>query len=198
MQSWLARKLTLPIYLIDFLRRTPNALALVVASFLFWFFFPSLFVAAISLGARLAFALVFMVVQFMGLFYFLASGKTVTILPGDPKQVTMKDYYGQESLKKTLSQWLQLLQDPSQLKAMGGEAVRGILLSGEPGVGKSWLAKCIAGEIDIPFIGTDGSSFTSMFMGIGVIKVIRLWAKARSLARRFKCCILFIDEIDAL
>ena len=198
MRARLARNLAYLLWLIDFVRRNPTVRNLLIGHVLLFWVAPTVFFLWIGLASRLAFGLGFMVFQFVGLFYFLASGKTTTILPGDETQLTMKDFYGYDIVKKTMMEWVFLLQNPAKLKAMGGRAVRGILLDGKPGVGKSWLSRCIAGEINIPFVGTDGSSFTSMFMGIGVIKVIRLWAKFRSLARRYGACIGFIDEIDSL
>jgi cell division protease FtsH len=81
---------------------------------------------------------------------------------------------------------------------MGGQPITGVLLSGPPGSGKTHLARCMAGTAAVPFLGLDGSRLISMWLGVGSIKVMRLFARGRRLANRFGACIVFVDELDAI
>jgi cell division protease FtsH len=81
---------------------------------------------------------------------------------------------------------------------MGGQFINGLLLYGEPGTGKTLLAKCMAGEAGIAFISIEGSGFRAMFWGVDVLKMISFISRARQLAREYGACIAYIDEIDAV
>jgi len=117
---------------------------------------------------------------------------------GDPKQVTFDDYKGQPNLIKMVRQWISLLSDRAQFQRMGGQFINGLLLYGEPGTGKTLLAKAMAGEAGIAFISIEGSGFQAMFWGVDVLKMIRFIGRARKLAREYGSCIAYIDEIDAV
>lgn len=95
-------------------------------------------------------------------------------------------------------QWVELLGNPEKLRAMGGEPVSGVLLAGPPGSGKTYLAKALAGEAAVPFLGLDGSRLISMWLGVGSMKVMRLYSNARRYARRYGACVVFIDELDSI
>jgi len=147
---------------------------------------------------RIIFAIGFVVIQFVAIFWFMAQSRVEVIRPGDPKQVTFDDYKGQPNLIKMVRQWISLLSDRGQFQKMGGQFINGLLLYGEPGTGKTLLAKAMAGEAGIAFISIEGSGFRAMFWGVDVLKMIRFISRARKLAREYGACIAYIDEIDAV
>ena len=148
--------------------------------------------------AQIAFLFFFIVIQFVGVFWFMARSRVETIRPGDPKQVTFDDYKGQPNLIKMVRQWISLLSDRTKFQKMGGQFINGLLLYGEPGTGKTLLAKAMAGEAGIAFISIEGSGFQAMYMGVDVLKMMRFVSNARKLAREYGACIAYIDEIDAV
>jgi cell division protease FtsH len=95
-------------------------------------------------------------------------------------------------------QWISLLSDRGKFQRMGGQFINGLLLYGEPGTGKTLLAKAMAGEAGIAFISIEGSGFRAMFWGVDVLKMIRFIGQARKLAREYGAFIAYIDEIDAV
>jgi cell division protease FtsH len=152
----------------------------------------------LSFALRIVFAMAFVVIQFVAIFWFMAQSRVEVIRPGDPKQVTFDDYKGQPNLIKMVRQWISLLSDRGQFQKMGGQFINGLLLYGEPGTGKTLLAKAMAGEAGIAFISIEGSGFRAMFMGVDVLKMVRFISRARKLAREYGACIAYIDEIDAV
>ena len=83
-------------------------------------------------------------------------------------------------------------------KDAGGEPLNGLLLEGPPGTGKTWLAQAISTEAGVPFYYVDTSSLQAMFMGMGAIKVMRMYGKARKAAKEYGAAVVFLDEIDAI
>lgn len=158
----------------------------------------NIILVVLSLALRIVFAISFVVIQFVAIFWFMAQSRVEVIRPGDPKQVTFDDYKGQPNLIKMVRQWISLLSDRAQFQKMGGQFINGLLLYGEPGTGKTLLAKAMAGEAGIAFISIEGSGFQAMFMGVDVLKMIRFIGRARKLAREYGSCIAYIDEIDAV
>lgn len=153
---------------------------------------------ALGFALRILFAIGFAIIQFVAIFWFMAQSRVEVIRPGDPKQVTFDDYKGQPNLIKMVRQWISLLSDRAQFQRMGGQFINGLLLYGEPGTGKTLLAKAMAGEAGIAFISIEGSGFRAMFWGVDVLKMIRFISRARKLAREYGACIAYIDEIDAV
>ncbi len=147
---------------------------------------------------QLVFAVLFMVVQFGALFWFMGRTKTVVIKPGDPKTITFDDYWGQPHLVELVKQWISLLADRHDFVKMGGQYINGLMLTGEPGTGKTMLAKAMAGEAGIAFMSVEGSGFRGMFWGMDTLKMMGFVRKARKLAREYGACIAYIDEIDAV
>ena len=150
-----------------------------------------------SLLFQLLFAILFMVVQFAALFWFLARARVYWVMPGETG-VGFADYRGNPDVLEAARRVVTLLKGVKEFKEMGGELTRGILLSGPPGTGKSYLAQCISTEAGVPFGYVSAPSLQSMFMGIGNLTVMRLYNKARKLSTKYGACILFIDEIDAV
>lgn len=151
----------------------------------------------IGIVMQLLFAVMFMIVQFVALFWFLARGRTYWILPGETG-ATWDDYRGNPEIVENAKRIVTLLKGVKEFKEMGGEAIRGLLLCGPPGTGKSYLAQVIANEAQVPFAYASAPSFQNMFFGVGNLKVMRLYKKTRKLATVYGACIIFIDEIDAI
>jgi cell division protease FtsH len=113
-------------------------------------------------------------------------------------QVKFSDVIGIDEAKDECWEVVQLIKDHAKLKKIGGKILRGILMVGPPGCGKTYLAKAIAHEAGLPFLSMAASEFNEVFVGVGSSRVRQLFAKARSLAYGFGGCIIFIDELDAM
>jgi len=109
-------------------------------------------------------------------------------------KVTLQDVAGMEEVKEEVKEIIEYLKDPVKFQRLGGRPPKGVLFYGEPGVGKTLLAKAIAGEAHVPFISVSGSDFVEMFVGVGAARVRDLF----DTAKRYAPCIIFIDEIDAV
>lgn len=158
----------------------------------------SVIMGALGVAAQIVFAIVFVLIQFVAIFWYLSRSREETVLPGQAGVVTLDDYWGQPQIVEIVKQWVTLLRGVKEFQRMGGLLPNGVLLIGPPGTGKSYLAKAVAGSSGLPFLSLDASSFTNMFMGVGALKVMRFFRKARRLAREHGGAIIFIDEIDAI
>ena len=112
----------------------------------------------------------------------------------DISDVTFADVAGIDEAKQELKEVVDFLKEPEKFKKIGAKIPKGVLLLGEPGTGKTLLAKAVAGEAKVPFFSMSGSEFVEMFVGVGASRVRDLFGKARKNAP----CIVFIDEIDAV
>ncbi len=112
----------------------------------------------------------------------------------DKKKVTFKDVAGNESAKQDLMEIVDFLKNPKKYEKLGAKIPRGVLLAGDPGTGKTLMARAVAGEADVPFFSISGSEFAEMFVGVGASRVRDLFSKAKKNAPS----IIFIDEIDAV
>ncbi len=108
--------------------------------------------------------------------------------------VTFDDVAGIDEAKDEVDEIIQFLKAPKRFMKLGGRVPRGVLLIGDPGCGKTLLAKAIAGEADVPFFSISGSDFVEMFVGVGASRVRDLFKQAKESAP----CIIFLDEIDAV
>ena len=122
-------------------------------------------------------------------------GKAKARLYGnEKKKVLFSDVAGNESAKQDLSEIVDFLKNPKKYEKLGAKIPRGVLLAGEPGTGKTLMARAVAGEANVPFFSISGSEFAEMFVGVGASRVRDLFGKAKKNAPS----IIFIDEIDAV
>lgn len=138
---------------------------------------------------------------YIGLFYMMS--KRLSGLTGDEKDsftkpvtsnVRFSDVAGIDEEKAQLVEVVEFLKNPNKYTSSGAKIPKGILLSGDPGTGKTLLAKAIAGEAGVPFFQANGSSFEEKFVGVGASRVRKLFNEAKKVAP----CIIFIDEIDSV
>jgi cell division protease FtsH len=108
--------------------------------------------------------------------------------------ITFVDVAGCDEAKEEVQEIVDFLRDPSKFQKLGGRIPKGVLMVGNPGTGKTLLAKAIAGEAKVPFFSISGSDFVEMFVGVGAARVRDMFENAKKHAP----CIIFIDEIDAV
>ncbi len=116
------------------------------------------------------------------------------LLDENNNTVTFADVAGCEEAKEEVSELVEFLRDPSKFQKLGGRIPRGVLMVGNPGTGKTLLARAIAGEAKVPFFSISGSDFVEMFVGVGAARVRDMFENAK----KHSPCIVFIDEIDAV
>ncbi len=116
------------------------------------------------------------------------------MLDESTNEVTFADVAGCEEAKEEVSELVEFLRDPSKFQKLGGHIPRGVLMVGNPGTGKTLLARAVAGEAKVPFFTISGSDFVEMFVGVGAARVRDMFEQAKKNAP----CIIFIDEIDAV
>jgi cell division protease FtsH len=181
-------------------------LAIPIGLFIFWIFMMAtnnavlnISVTILAFVGRLVFVVMFIIIQFVAMFWFLGRTRSYDIYPDRTnKGLNYTDYPGQPELLERAKQIVRLLQGVSKFETMGGEPLTGLLLEGPPGTGKTRLAQVISTEANVPFFYVDGSSMMSMFMGMGNFKVMRFYAKARKAAKEYGASIIFIDELDSI
>lgn len=110
------------------------------------------------------------------------------------ERTTFNDVAGARGAKVELQEIIEFLKTPKQFQLLGGKIPRGVLLAGPPGTGKTLLARAVAGEADVPFFSTTGSTFMEMFVGVGASRVRNMFAEAKKVAPG----IIFIDELDSI
>ena len=122
-------------------------------------------------------------------------GKSKARLYGqDKEKVLFTDIAGNDNAKQDLQEVVDFLKHPKKYKDLGAKIPKGVLLVGNPGTGKTMLARAVAGEAGVPFFSISGYEFVEMFVGVGASRVRDLFSKAKKNAP----CIIFIDEIDAV
>ena len=156
----------------------PQLLIMLVIFFLIWFFlFRRLGAAGGGAG-------------FLGSF----GRSRHKVTTKEQSKVTFADVAGIDEAKEEVAETIEFLKNPKKFQRLGGRIPRGVLLVGEPGCGKTLLAKAIAGEADVPFFSISGSDFVEMFVGVGASRVRDLFKQAKDSSP----CIIFLDEIDAV
>ena len=120
--------------------------------------------------------------------------KARLMTPAEKNKITFDDVAGVDEEKEELEEIVEFLKNPKKFTDMGARIPKGVLLVGQPGTGKTLLAKAVAGEAGVPFFIISGSDFVEMFVGVGASRVRDLFDQAKKNAP----CIIFIDEIDAV
>ncbi|KMT64043.1 ATP-dependent zinc metalloprotease FtsH [Catenovulum maritimum] len=125
----------------------------------------------------------------------MSFGKSKAKLMGEDQiKTTFADVAGCDEAKEDVAELVDYLRDPTKFQKLGGKIPTGVLMVGQPGTGKTLLAKAIAGEAKVPFFSISGSDFVEMFVGVGASRVRDMFEQAKKSAP----CIIFIDEIDAV
>ena len=200
-ESWVEKRQRLPWRIRRFFKRIliPGVLLVLVVGVLRNAEFTrSIIPIAGQVLGMVLFILIF-VSQFILLFWFLARTRSYTIMPdsgGDG--ISFDDYRGQPEILEQANQIVTLLRGVKVFEQAGGEPLSGLLLEGPPGTGKTWLAQAISTEARVPFLYMDASGLQAMFIGVGPMKVMGLFRKARKLAKRYGAAVIFMDEIDAV
>jgi len=139
---------------------------------------------------------------FVGAYLFFMKGGfgkiTKKSIKASDINVKFSDVIGLDGAKREAMEVVQLIKDGARVKKIGGKIVKGIILMGPPGCGKTLLAKAIATESKMPFLSISGSEFVEVFVGVGASRVRQLFQKARKLAYAEGACIVFIDEIEVI
>lgn len=195
-----------PLWMLDFLRRNKQIRNIVIyfaltSTAVVVMLGMQIYLAGIMTIGQMALSLAMMIGQFVVMFSFLSSTKTIELYPGQEGLFSFgKDYFGNPVLVDAVRDWVGSLSKDSKkyLDEMGAEAINGIMLEGPPGTGKTLLAQCLATESGAAFFGTVGTDYQAMFIGVGPMKIMRMYSKARKAAAQYGSAIVFIDEIDAI
>ncbi|KAB8192368.1 AAA family ATPase [Nonomuraea phyllanthi] len=158
---------------------------------------PALLWNAMPFLIQIVFLFFVVIIQFVGLFWFLSRGGVETYFPDDIK-TRFHDVWGQDHVVERVRENIVFLERPDEIERRGGYVPSGLLLWGPPGTGKTLMAEAVAGETGKPYVFVDPGAFTNMFMGIGILKVKSLFRKLRKLALRYGGVIVFFDEADSL
>ena len=151
---------------------------ILIIFFIFWFFFMNSANQGNGTGKTMSFG----------------KSRAKMLNPTDKNRVTFNDVAGVDEEKEELEEIVEFLKNPKKFTDMGARIPKGVLLVGNPGTGKTLLAKAVAGEAGVPFFIISGSDFVEMFVGVGASRVRDLFEEAKKKAP----CIIFIDEIDAV
>ncbi len=158
---------------------------------------PELIWHVLPFVLQIAFTLLFVVLQFVALFWFMSRGGVDVYYPDDIK-TRFSDVWGQDHVLERVKENIIFLENPEIVEEKGGYVPGGLLLWGPPGTGKTLMAEAVAGETGKPYVFVDPGAFINMFMGVGILKVKGLFRKLRRLALRYGGVIVFFDEADSL
>ncbi len=162
----------------------------------------SIFITVLSLLTPFGLLIIFFIFWFLVMNGSQGGNKTMSfgkskarLMGGEERnRVTFEDVAGVDEEKEELQEIVEFLKNPRKFTDMGARIPKGVLLVGQPGTGKTLLAKAVAGEAGVPFFIISGSDFVEMFVGVGASRVRDLFEEAKKKAP----CIIFIDEIDAV
>jgi len=154
---------------------------------------PALSYSSVFVGVTLLAVLCFTVYRVTGGRTLAIDHKTQEAGP-EETAVTFADVAGVDEAKEEVQEIVEFLREPQRFAAIGGRIPKGVLLVGEPGTGKTLLARSIAGEAKVPFVFASGSEFVEIYAGVGAKRIRKLFKDAR----RHPACIIFIDELDAV
>ena len=186
--SWVLWIVILAVVIGKIIHTTP-ILALLRAPQLIWHVLPFVL--------QVGFTLLFVVLQFVALFWFMSRGGVDVYYPDDIK-TRFSDVWGQDHVLARVKENIIFLEHPELVEERGGYVPGGLLLWGPPGTGKTLMAEAVAGETGRPYVFVDPGAFINMFMGVGILKVKSLFRKLRRLALRYGGVIVFFDEADSL
>lgn len=158
---------------------------------------PSVVVAILPFLLYFLFIGALMIFQFAAMFWFLSRGRSYVIFPRE-YDVTFDDVRGQQPVVEAVQEVVKLFRGFRDFKKLGGYPPHGILFEGPPGTGKTLMAKAVAGTVGVPFLYTPATGFANMFFGVGNLRVMMLFRKAKKYARKYDGAVIFIDEIDAI
>jgi cell division protease FtsH len=158
---------------------------------------PQLLWHVLPFVLQVGFTLLFVVLQFVALFWFMSRGGVDVYYPDDIK-TRFSDVWGQDHVLARVKENIIFLEHPELVEERGGYVPGGLLLWGPPGTGKTLMAEAVAGETGRPYVFVDPGAFINMFMGVGILKVKSLFRKLRRLALRYGGVIVFFDEADSL
>ncbi len=150
---------------------------------------PILFIALILGGAVL--------MEMGAMLWLMARGRSYVIFPHE-YETNFTDVRGQGPVVDSVKEVVKLFRGFQEFKKIGGFPPHGILFEGPPGTGKTLLGKAVAGEVGVPFIYTSATGFANMFMGVGNLRVMALFRKAKKFVKKYDGAVIFIDEIDAI
>jgi cell division protease FtsH len=139
---------------------------------------------------------------FVGFLYLMQSGGfsalKKTRVDAGLVNIKFTDVIGLGEAKREAWEVVQLIKDRTRVKAIGGKILKGVLLVGPPGCGKTMLAKAVASEAGVPFLSVSGSEFVEVFVGVGASRVRKLFKQAKEYAQAHGSCIIFIDEVEVI
>ena len=158
---------------------------------------PQIIWHVLPFALQVALTLLFVVLQFVALFWFMSRGGVDVYFPDDIK-TRFSDVWGQDHVLERVKENIIFLENPELVEEKGGYVPGGLLLWGPPGTGKTLMAEAVAGETGKPYVFVDPGAFINMFMGVGILKVKSLFRKLRRLALRYGGVIVFFDEADSL
>lgn len=158
---------------------------------------PQIIGRVLSFAVILVFYFFIIVVQFVGIFWFLSRGGVDVYYPDDI-ETRYDQVWGQDHVLALVKESIAFLEKPDEIEEKGGYIPGGMLLWGPPGTGKTLMAEAIAGEVGKPYVFVDPGAFINMFMGVGILKVKSLFRKLRKLSLKFGGVIVFFDEADSL